>query len=131
MRREEKDSTAGRPKQRRRVRSSIVEDPKKKKVGLEEEAAQEDTGFGQKSWDSNFEQLRDFVRTYKHCNVPAQHQELGRWAEEQRQPVRAEANRTGHGIKFDGRTGGQTNGGRVCFLQTLNIPDDDDGIYSI
>ena len=85
MRREEKDSTAGRPKQRRRVRSSIVEDPKKKKVGLEEEAAQEDTCFGQKSWDSNFEQLRDFVRTYKHCNVPAQHQELKQWAEEQRQ----------------------------------------------
>ena len=44
--------------------------------------------------------------------------------------VRAEANRTGHEIKFDGRTGGQTNGGRVCFLRTLNIPDDDD-FYSI
>ena len=27
--------------------------------------------------------------------------------------VRAEANRTGHGIKFDGRTGGETNGSRV------------------
>jgi len=27
--------------------------------------------------------------------------------------VRAEANRTEHGIKFDGRTGDQTNGGRV------------------
>ena len=75
----------GRPKQQPRVRPSTVEDPKKKKARVEEEAAQEDTGFGQKSWDSNFEQLRDFVRTYKHCNVPSQHPELGRWAEEQRQ----------------------------------------------
>ena len=76
---------AGRPKQQPRVRPSTVEDPKKKKARLNEEAAQEDTGFQQKSWDSYFEQLRDFVRTYKHCNVPAQHPELGRWAEEQRQ----------------------------------------------
>ena len=75
---------AGRPKQQPRVRPSTVEDPKKKKARLNEEAAQEDTGFGQKSWDSYFEQLCDFVRTYKHCNVPAQHPELGRWAEEQR-----------------------------------------------
>ena len=76
---------ARRPKQQPRVRPSTVEDPKKKKARLNEEAAQEDTGFQQKSWDSYFEQLRDFVRTYKHCNVPSQHPELGRWAEEQRQ----------------------------------------------
>ena len=75
----------GPPKQQPRVRPSTVEDPKKKKARLDEEAAQKDTGFQQKSWDSYFEQLRDFVRTYKHCNVPSQHPELGRWAEEQRQ----------------------------------------------
>ena len=76
---------AGRPKQQRKVRPSTVEDPKKKKARLAEEAAQENTAFGQQVWDSNFEQLCDFVRTYKHCNVPAKHPELGRWAEEQRQ----------------------------------------------
>ena len=75
----------GIPKQQPRVRPSTVEDPEKKKARVDEEAAQKDTGFQPKSWDSNFEQLCDFVRTYKHCNVPAQHPELGRWAEEQRQ----------------------------------------------
>ena len=75
----------GRPKQQPRVRPSTVEDPKKKKARLDEEAAQEDTVYGQQGWDSYFEQLRDFVRKYNHCNVPAQHPELGRWAKEQRQ----------------------------------------------
>ena len=74
----------GRPKQQPRVRPSTVEDPKKKKARLNEGAAQEGTGFGQKSWDSYFEQLCDFVRIYKHCNASAQHPELGRWTAEQR-----------------------------------------------
>ena len=74
-----------RPKQQPRVRPSTVEDPKKKKARLDEEAAQEDTVYGQQGWDSYFEQLRDFVRKYNHCKVPAQHPELGRWAEEQQQ----------------------------------------------
>ena len=56
----------------KRVSKSTVEDPKIKKARLNEEAAQEDTGFQQKSWNSYFEQLPDFARTYKHCNVPAQ-----------------------------------------------------------
>ena len=60
---------AGRSKQQPRVRPSTVEDPKKKKKRLNKGAAQENTDFQQKSWDSNFEQLRDFVRTYKHCNL--------------------------------------------------------------
>ena len=77
--------TAARPKQQRQVRPSTVEGPKKKKIKLDDEAAQEDKGSGHAAWDSYFEQLRDFVRKYKHCNVPAQHPELGRWAEEQRQ----------------------------------------------
>ena len=75
----------GLPKQQPRVRPSTVEDPKKKRKRLNEGAAQENTDFQQKSWDSNFEELRDFVRTYKDCNVPEKHPELGRWAEEQRQ----------------------------------------------
>ena len=75
----------GLSKQQPRVRPSTVEDPTNKKARLNEDAAQEDMAFGQQVWDSNFEQLCDFVRTYKHCNVPAQHPELGRWAEEQRQ----------------------------------------------
>ena len=70
--------------QPKRESKSTVEDPKKKKIKLNEEAAQEDTVFGQQVWDSYFEQLRDFVRIYKHCNVPAQNPELGRWAAEQR-----------------------------------------------
>ena len=78
-------TSIGRPKEQPRVRPSTVEDPKKKKARLNEEAAQEDTISGKKSWDSNFEQLRAFVRIYRHCNVPLQHPELGRWAEEQRQ----------------------------------------------
>ena len=36
-------------------------------------------------WDSYFGRLCEFVKTYKHFNLPAQHPELGRWAEEQRQ----------------------------------------------
>ena len=76
--------TAGRPKQQRQVRPSSVEGPKKKKIKLDDEAAQEDKNFGHEAWDSYFEQLCEFVKTYKHCNVPLQHSALGRWAEEQR-----------------------------------------------
>ena len=69
----------------KRASKLTVEDPKKKKARLDEEAAQEYKVYGQHGWDSYFEQLRDFVRKYNHCNVPAQHPELGRWAKEQRQ----------------------------------------------
>ena len=62
--------TAGRPKQQRQVRPLTVEGPKKKKIKLDDEAAQEDKDFGHEAWDSYFKQLCEFVKTYKHCNVP-------------------------------------------------------------
>mmetsp|Transcript_30426 Transcript_30426/g.45931 ORF Transcript_30426/g.45931 Transcript_30426/m.45931 type:complete len:97 (-) Transcript_30426:617-907(-) len=74
--------------------------------------------------------FREFVKTYKHCNVPSQHSELGRWTEEQRQLYERkqigrsmEANLTDEqeaklmAVGFD-------------FARTLNIPKDDD-LYSI
>ena len=111
-------------KQKRRVR------PKKKKARLNEEAAQEDTVFGQQVWDSYFEQLGDFVRKYKHCNVPAQHSELGRWAEEQRQLY--ERKQIGRGMESNLTDEQEAKLMAVGFVfeRTLNIPDDDD-TYSL
>lgn len=62
---------------------NAIEHSNKQKVRLE--AARDGTRFKKKAWDLLFEQLREIVRTYKHCNVPSQHPALGRWAEEQRQ----------------------------------------------
>ena len=47
-----------------------VEDPKKKKLKLNEEAAQGDTVFGQQAWDSYFEQLCEFVRNIQALQRP-------------------------------------------------------------
>ena len=74
-----------------------MEDPKKKKNRLHEEAAQEeDAGLGKKSWDSYFEQLRA-SRAWR----------MGRGTATTAQ---AEANWKGDPIPLDGRAGGQTNG---------------------
>ena len=111
-------------------RPSMVEDPKKKKARLDEEAAQEDTFYGQQGWDSYFEQLREFVRKYNNCNIPAQHPELGRWAEEQRQLYeRKQIGRGRESNLTDEQEAKLMAVGFFC-VRTLNIPDDDD-IYSI
>jgi len=49
--------TAARPKQQRQVRPPTVEGPKKKKIKLYDNTAQEDKGAGHEAWDSHFEQL--------------------------------------------------------------------------
>ena len=67
-----------------RIRPWTVEDPKRLNCRSEEEAAKKDTVIIRQAWDSSFEQLREFVRKYKHCNVPAHHPEIGKWAEKQR-----------------------------------------------
>ena len=118
--------TAARPKQQRQVRPSTVERPKKKKIKLDDEASQEDMGSGHEAWDSYFEQLCEFVKTYKHCNIPLQHSEFGRWAEEQRQLY--ERKQIGRGMESN-LTDEQEAKLMVVgfdFVRTLNIPKDDD-----
>ena len=103
-----------------------MERPKKKKIKLDDEASQEDMGSGHEAWDSYFEQLCEFVKTYKHCNVPLQHSELGRWAEEQRQLY--ERKQIGRGMESN-LTDEQEAKLMVVgfdFVRTLNIPKDDD-----
>ena len=103
-----------------------MERPKKKKIKLDDEASQEDMGSGHEAWDSYFEQLCEFVKTYKHCNIPLQHSEFGRWAEEQRQLY--ERKQIGRGMESN-LTDEQEAKLMVVgfdFVRTLNIPKDDD-----
>ena len=118
--------TAGQTKQQRQVRPLAVEGPKKKKIKLDDEAAQEDKGSGHEAWDSYFKQFCEFVKTYKHCNVPLQHSELGRWTEEQRQLYK------GWGVESNltDKQEAKLMAAGFDFVRSLNIPDDDD-IYSI
>ena len=118
--------------QPKRESKSTVDDSKKKKKKLNEEVAQEETGFQQKSWDSYFEQLGNFVRKYKHCNVPAsQYPELGGWTEEQRQLYkRKQIGRSMESNLTDEQEAKLMAVGLV-FVRTLNMPEDDDDIYSI
>ena len=76
--------TAARPKQQRQVRPSTVEGPKKKKIKLDDEAAQKDKGSGHEAWDSYFEQLRDFVRN---TNTAMYLHSIQSWDDEQRSSV--------------------------------------------
>ena len=115
----------------KRVSKSTVEEPKKKKARLNEDAAQEDTAFGQQVWDSYFEQLGDFVRKYKHCNVPgSQYPELGRWTEEQRQLYKRKQIGRGMESNLTDEQEAKLMAAGFDFVRSLNIPDDDD-IYSI
>ena len=122
--------TAARPNQQRQVRPSTVEGPKKKKLKLDDEASQGDKGSGHEAWDSYFKQLCEFVKTYKHCNVPLQHSELGRWAEEQRQLY--ERKQIGRGMETNLTNDQEAKlmAAGFDFGRTLNIPDDDD-LYSM
>ena len=116
--------------QPKRVRPSTVEDLKKKKIKLKEEAAQEDKVVGKQACDSSyFEQHHDFVRKFKHCNVPAQHPEPGRWAEEQRQLYDRKQNGRGMESNLTDEQEVKLMAVGFDFVRTLNIPDDDD-IYS-
>ena len=117
--------------QPKRASKSTVKEPKKKKARLNEEAAQEDTAFGQQIWDSYFEQLGDFVRKYKHCNVPgSQYPELGRWIEEQRQLYKRKQIGLGMESNLTDEQEAKLMAAGFDFVRSLNIPDDDD-IYSI
>ena len=107
-----------------------MEDSKKQKVRCEEEAAQKDKGSGHQAWDVYFEQLREFVETCKHCNVPTQYPGLCRWAEEQRQLF--ERKQIGRAMESNLTDEQEAKLMTVVFdfVRTLNIPDDD-AIYSM
>ena len=71
------------------------------------------------------------MRKYKHCNVPAQHPELGRWAEEQRQLYERKQIGRGTESNLTDEQEAKLMAVGFVFVRSLNIPDDDDDIYSI